>query len=151
LTWKPYGYYRRLRINKARRRCIDFKKIYIIEANTATRRRQKRLNFDSDSYEILIDNCCSHSLTNSKEDFIEAPTKSKVRVRGYNGNTNSTMVGTVEWKIPDDNGKIHTFRLPNTYYSSTVETRLLSPQHWAQVGEKERDTYCITCYHLEMG
>ena len=36
LTWKPYGYYRRLRINNARRRCIDFKRIYIIEAKAAT-------------------------------------------------------------------------------------------------------------------
>ncbi len=65
-------------------------------------------------------------------------------MRGYNGHTNSTMVGTVEWKIPDDNGKIHSFILPSTYYSSAVETRLLSPQYWAQVREKKRDTYCIT-------
>ncbi len=38
-----------------------------------------------------------------------------------------TMVGTVKWKIKDDNGKVHNFILPNTYYSSSVETRLLSP------------------------
>jgi hypothetical protein len=42
-------------------------------------------------------------------------------VRGYNGSTNSTMVGTVKWKIKDDNGKVHNFILPNTYYSSSVE------------------------------
>jgi hypothetical protein len=36
LTWKPYGYHRRLRINNACRRCIDFKRNYIIEAKTAT-------------------------------------------------------------------------------------------------------------------
>ena len=29
-----------------------------------------------DSYEILIDNCCNHSLTNSKKDFIEPQVKS---------------------------------------------------------------------------
>ncbi len=36
--------------------------------------------------------------------------------------------------------------IPNTYYSSSVETRLLSPQHWAQVRNRGRDTYCVT-YH----
>jgi hypothetical protein len=36
--------------------------------------------------------------------------------------------------------------LPNTYYSPSVETRLLSPQHWAQVRNKGRDTYCVA-YH----
>jgi hypothetical protein len=56
------------------------------------------------------------------------------------------MVGTVKWKIKDNNGKIHNFILPNTYYSSSVETRLLSPQHWAQTRKKGRDSYCVT-YH----
>jgi len=46
----------------------------------------------------------------------------------------------------NDNGKDHNFILPNTYYSSSVETRLLSPQHWALTGKKGRDSYCIT-YH----
>ncbi len=38
------------------------------------------------------------------------------------------------------------FILPNTYYLPSVETRLLSPQHWAQTRKKGRDSYCIT-YH----
>ena len=57
-------------------------------------------------------------------------------------------MGTVEWKIKDDNGKVHNFILPNTYYSSSVETRLLSPQHWAQTRKKGRDTYCVTYHDL---
>jgi hypothetical protein len=99
LTWRPYGYYRRIRINKARERCLRFKGLYIIEAKSSTQKRKKQMEFDTDSYDILIDNCCSHSLTNCKEDFIEPPIKSKVKVRGYNGHTESTMVGTVKWKI----------------------------------------------------
>jgi hypothetical protein len=55
-------------------------------------------------------------------------------------------VGTVKWKIKDVNGKVHNFILPNTYYSSSVETRLLSPQHWAQTRKKGRDSY-YTTYH----
>jgi len=85
-------------------------------------------------------------LTNDIKDYIEPPVKSTVRVRGYNGSTNSTMVGTVKWKIKDDKGKVHNFILPNTYYSPSVETRLLTPQHRAQTRKKGRDSYCIT-YH----
>jgi hypothetical protein len=66
----------------------------------------------------MIDNCCNHSLTNAKNDFSEPPIKSRVK-RGYNG---------------------------YIYYSSRMDIRLLSPQHWAQVRAKKRDTYCITYY-----
>ena len=67
--------------------------------------RKIRMEFNTDSFDILIDNCCSHTLTNDIKDYIEPPVKSTVRVRGYNGSTNSTMVGTVKWKIKDDKGK----------------------------------------------
>jgi hypothetical protein len=60
------------------------------------------------------------------------------------------MVGTVKWRVKDDNGKIHNIILPNTYYSPSVETRLLSPQHWAQARGKKRDTYCVTYYDAIM-
>jgi len=115
------------------RKCIALKSMQIIEAKTAMdKERRLKMEFNTDSFDILIDNCCSHTLTNDINDYIEPPVKSsQVRVRGYNGSTNSTMVGTVKWKIKDDKGKVHNFILPNTYYSSSVETRLLSPQHWA--------------------
>jgi len=60
LTWKPYGYSRRVRIIRARRRCIISKNLYVIEARSARQKRRAQLEFDTDSYEILIDNCCSH-------------------------------------------------------------------------------------------
>jgi hypothetical protein len=147
LTWRPYGYHKKMKSIIACNRCRNIRSTYIIEAKPAMEERQKtRLVFDSDSYDILIDNCCSHTLTNDLKDYIEPPIKSKVKIRGYNGSTNSTRVATVKWKIKDDNGKVHNFILPNTYYSPSVETRLLSPQHWAQVRNKGRDTYCVT-YH----
>jgi hypothetical protein len=147
LTWRPYGYYKRRKAMAARRRCIALKSIQIIEARSAmSKERRLRMEFDTDSFDILIDNCCSHTLTNDINDYIEPPVKSSVRLIGYNGSPNSTMVGTVKWKNKDDKGKIHSFILPNTYYSPSVETRLLSPQHWAQTRKKGRDSYCIT-YH----
>jgi hypothetical protein len=146
LTWKPYGHKRR-KAMAVSRRCIALKSVQIIEAKAAmNKERRLRMEFDTDSFDILIEACCSHTLTNDIKDYIEPPVKSTVRVRGYNGSTNSTMVGTVKWKIKDDKGKIHSFILPNTYNSPSVEHRLLSPQHWAQTRKKGRDSYCIT-YH----
>jgi hypothetical protein len=102
----------------ARRRCIALKSIQNIEARSAmNKERRLRMEFDTDSFDKLLDNCCSHTLTNDINDYIEPPVKSSVRVRGYNGSTNSTMVGTVKRKIKDDKGKIHSFILPNKYYS----------------------------------
>jgi hypothetical protein len=108
LTWRPYGYYKRRKSRIARNRCIAIKSTTTIEARSAMdKERRVRMEFDTDSFDILIDNCCSHTLTNDINDYIEPPVKSSVRVRGYNGSTNSTMVGTVKWKIKDDNGKTH--------------------------------------------
>jgi hypothetical protein len=126
LTWRPYRYYRKMRSITAHNRCRNIMSTYIIDANPAMEKRQKtRLAFDSDSYDILIDNCCSHTLTNDLKDYIEPPIKSKVRIRGYNSNTNSTKVGTVKWKIKDDNGKVHNFILPNTYYLPSVDVGIM--------------------------
>ncbi len=145
LTWKPYGHKKRQQACMARIRCLTHKQHcmgqFSMQTTTPT---PHRVHFDSDSYDIFVDNCCSHTLTNDIKDYIEPPVKSTVKVRGYNGSTNSTMVGTVKWKIKDDKGKVHSFILPNTYYSPSVETRLLSPQHWAQTRKKGRDSYCIT-------
>jgi hypothetical protein len=68
-----------------------------------------------------------------------------MKIKGFDGTTTTTTkVGTVQWKIADDNGKIHKIKLPNTYYSEQAESRLLSPQHWAQSANNGRGTRCLT-------
>lgn len=114
-----------------------------ILANSTTT-KLRRMHFDTDSYEILVDNCCSKSITNSLDDFIQPPKPSQMTIKGFNGATAPTCVGTVKWHMQDDKGKLHTIVLPETYYSPKVQTRLLSPQHWAQVAR--RGTKCTT-YH----
>ncbi len=48
----------------------------IIEARSAMdKERRVRMEFDTDSFDILIDNCCSHTLTNDINDYIEPPVK----------------------------------------------------------------------------
>jgi len=34
--------------------------------------RKVRMEFDTDSFDILIDNCCSHTQTNDINDYIAA-------------------------------------------------------------------------------
>jgi hypothetical protein len=53
-----------------KKRCMIFNGFYINGTKSAIQKNKL------DSYEILIDNCCNHSLTNSKEDFIEPQVKS---------------------------------------------------------------------------
>ena len=40
--------------------------------------------------------------------------------------------GTFKFSIQDDNGKIHTIKIPNSLYLPGLKQCLLSPQHWAQ-------------------
>ena len=104
--------------------------------------------YDTDSFMIAVDNCCSRCITNSLDDFIEPPKKTNVRVRGIGGDVSATMIGTVTWNIDDDDGVTHEFTIPNTYYNAKSPYRLLSPQHYAQITNdnypKKRGTWCGT-------
>jgi hypothetical protein len=42
------------------------------------------------------------------------------------------MIGTISWKWQDDDGMIHKFLIPKSFYVKEGDVRLLSPQHWAQ-------------------
>ena len=46
------------------------------------------------------------------------------------------MKGTISWKWSDDWGRIHEFKIPNSYYVPDGGVRLLSPQYWAQTQQK---------------
>ncbi len=48
--------------------------------------------------------------------------------------------------VHDDEGRLHSIILSNTYYSPHAESRLLSPQYWAQIARNGRGTKCTT-YH----
>ena len=153
LTRVPFGYYKWRRRHHARLQCIQHVRLMtanpprIIYAYQSTNQHKDRLRFDTDSYTILVDNCCSRSITNSLKDYIDPPTDTTTKIKGYNGvSTKPTKVGTVQWSWEDDTGQSHTFHIKDTYYSPDAETRLLSPQHWASALGKGRDTHCMT-YH----
>jgi hypothetical protein len=41
----------------------------------------------------------------------------------------------VKWSFADDDGRVHDFILPDTYYSPGIPGRILSLQHWAQAAK----------------
>jgi hypothetical protein len=104
--------------------------------------------FDSDSFLIAVDNCCSKCITNCMDDFVEPPETVNVRVRGIGGNVTATLVGTVRWTIEDDNGMVHAWTISGTYYNAESPYRLFSPQHHAQLANdhfpRARGTWCGT-------
>ena len=58
LTWRPYGYYKKNKSRIARSRCIALWTAVTIEARSAmSKERKARMEFDTDSFDILIDNC----------------------------------------------------------------------------------------------
>jgi hypothetical protein len=112
------------------------------------REREQSIVFDAESFDLLIDNCASVSITNSLNDFTSPPVPSNTKIVGINGTTEASLVGTVRWAIEDDLGRVHQIILPGTYYSASARSRLLSPQHWAQQAEDNypapNGTWCAT-------
>ena len=149
IQWRPHNHKKRRQAQQARKACMQIHNLtqglhYMVMTTTTS--NPHRVGFDTDSYDILVDNCCSKSITNCLADFITPPKQSTMMIKGFNGATATTRVGTVRWHIQDDAGKTHTLTLPQTYYSASVQTRLLSPQHWAQTAKQGNGTKCTT-YH----
>ena len=139
IQWRPHNHKKRRQAQQARKACMQIHNLtqglhYMVMTTTTS--NPHRVGFDTDSYDILVDNCCSKSITNCLADFITPPKQSTMMIKGFNGATATTRVGTVRWHIQDDAGKTHTLTLPQTYYSASVQTRLLSPQHWAQTAKQ---------------
>lgn len=101
--------------------------------------------FDTNSFEIAIDNCCSTCITNSLDDFIGTPTKIDKPVVGIGGTATIAYQGTIQWDIIDDLGAKHRFSIPNAMYQESAPYRLLSLQHLAQAyNDIGGGTGCLT-------
>ena len=101
--------------------------------NTSSMSMQRKVTFDTDAEHIGIDNRCSACISHEISDFIGNVTESKRSIKGFGGSrVENIMKGTLLWKWEDDEGGIHQFKIPNSYYVPSGGMRLLSPQHWAQ-------------------
>jgi hypothetical protein len=142
----PSAFYRRGGIIGYKRR----KTIILMIAMTTSSHNSTLMDpgFDSDSFRIKVDNCCSSSFTNNLADIVGNPVPLLARVQGFGGSiTPVTHRVTIRWELGDDSGVRHSIILPNSYYAPQGEW-FSSPQHWAQVA---KDNYpaldgpcCIT-------
>jgi hypothetical protein len=75
-----------------------------------------RALFDSNSFDILVDGGATASISNCLGDFIQPPTSTNIRIKGFNGTYSAGRIGTVWWPILDDEGvklmTLKTSRLP---------------------------------------
>ena len=108
---------------------------HAMASSSTKKHKPKFLVFDSGSYPILVDNCASSSITNCIHDFIRPPKSTTKMIQGVNGELTALKIGTICWKIQDDQGRTHVLTLPNSYYAPSSPYRLLSPQHWAQTAK----------------
>jgi hypothetical protein len=102
--------------------------------------------FDTDSFPIRVDKCCTRTLSFEIIDFLPDTlvTVTNKAVAGFVANTKTpiTNIGTISWNILDDRGVVRNIQIPNSYLVPEGTTRLLSPQHWAQ--QTDDNITCIT-------
>ena len=104
--------------------------------------------FDAESYLIAVDNHSSCCMSNNINDFVGPLVDKRVRIKGFQGaSAYSKGIGTVKWKIEDDNGIVHDIYIKDVLYVPESMQRLLSPQQWAQQSQdvypNSRGTFAI--------
>ena len=117
-------------------------------------RSMKMVKFDHDSYRIGIDSLASACMSPYETDFVpnsfrQVTHKQKVKPYGKGTAIPIVSTGTLNWKVEDDKGRIHTFLIQNFIFIPEGSMRLLSPQHWAKEATTlyntyERDKYTST-------
>ena len=108
---------------------------------------ERVVKFDTDAKPIGVDSRCSTCISPYVEDFIGPLEDMNKTIKGFAGaQTNNPKTGTLHWQWLDDNGTMHTFEIPNSYYVPECEQQLLSPQHWAKTrsAADRATTHCIT-------
>ena len=107
---------------------------------------EQRASFDTDSFDIGIDNRCSACISGTPEDFVGELRETSRIIKGFMGaKTTDVKVGTLNWKWLDDEGKTHHFYIPNSYFVPNCGIRLLSPQHWAKTRNDRRPSEGTGC------
>ena len=60
------------------------------------------------------------------------PSRTNATMGGIIGSLANKGEDTFAFQVENDDGKIHTIRIPNSLYLPDLPLSLLSPQHWAQ-------------------
>jgi len=91
------------------------------------------VRFNSDSFSIGMDNHASRCMANAPHLFEDLHLINNVgEVNGIGEGLAIKGKGTFVFSLEDDNGKIHTIKIPNSLYLPGLKQCHLSPQHWVQ-------------------
>jgi hypothetical protein len=117
----------------------------------ANREAPRHAFFDTDSYEVLIDNGCSNHVWNRKDAFIEyhpltAAEKRSEIITGIAGHTIPDGKGTIKLNIEDDEGQTHNMIIEGVRHLPKCPINLLVPQQFCQQRVREGDfaAHCDT-------
>jgi hypothetical protein len=91
--------------------------------------------WDSNSKIVGVDDRCSACISDRESDFVEGTLVSVNRtIEGLAGSRTSLGIkmGTIRWKVQDDDGQEHVWEIPSSYYVPQAGMCLFSPQHWSQ-------------------
>jgi hypothetical protein len=71
--------------------------------------------FDTDSFDIGIDNRCTKSISHKIKDFDGPLTETNRKIQRFAGTSNTNVkIRTIKWTILDDMGKPNTITLPGS-------------------------------------
>ena len=122
----------------------------------ASEKKTKVHDFDTDSFRIGIDTCASRCMSFVITDFVQSSLRpctsaGGVRQFGKGPRLQISHIGTVKWRIQDDEGRTHMVLIPNSFLVPQGSSRLLSPQHWSKEayrqGDESPDTTHSVQYH----
>ena len=93
-----------------------------------------KVHFDSDSYLMGVDGHALYCMANCTDQFDSnlKLVEGDHQVDGIGSGIAIKGVGTFKFRLEDDNGQVHTIRVPNLLYVPSLKRVLLAPHHWAQ-------------------
>jgi hypothetical protein len=110
-----------------------------------------KVRFDSDSYFMGVDGHASYCMAN-RTDHFDCNLKlveGDHQVDGIGSGIAIKGVGTFKFRLEDNNGQVHTIRVPNSLCVPSLKRVLLAPHHWAQeahdITPNPRGTWMATC------
>ena len=95
------------------------------------------IDFDSNCFDVLADNCANFSISFNKEDFTNLEDFQGI-VQGV-GNCKVKGQGTLHWRFRDDSGRLIDIFDDQALYVPDMQHRILSITHWGQQRSSKRE------------
>ena len=103
------------------------------------------MNLDTDSYQVAIDTCTSESICREKELFAgKIHNHQRLYIQGVGGKVKVTGVGSLKFRIIDDDGVTHDLLIHNVLYVPESPVNLISPQRWSETSTNLDGTGGVT-------